>query len=403
LRKISVDIKDDYMTEVKCTCSKGCHSSPLEGYIISSKAIIELPRYLEKYNNIFIVSDERTYEAAGKAVEDIIKANGKHARSLILKGEVLPDSKTLGEILIHSHNPYNNSNVFEFSPLPDIILAVGSGTINDCCRLISFRLHIPYGVVATAPSMDGYFSAGSPIIFDGTKQTVQCTTARFVIADLDILSAAPYTMLLAGIGDMLGKYTGILDWELARDLKGEYFCETIAANVLAATDNCLKIARSIEERNVESISEIMKGFLVTGLGMVYTENSRPASGSEHIIAHAWELEDIEKGVMPPLHGLLVCEATRLVSIMLQMLLEITKDQLIKDLIIKYIPSLKETSSVCRKINIPSPIKDRDRIIRGVRRALTLRDRYTILFYLRDCLMLDCFAEKAADALIREIG
>ncbi|HOD02733.1 MAG TPA: hypothetical protein PKN28_05350, partial [Clostridiales bacterium] len=113
------------MTEVKCTCSKGCHSSPLEGYIISSKAIIELPRYLEKYNNIFIVSDERTYEAAGKAVEDIIKANGKHARSLILKGEVLPDSKTLGEILIHSHNPYNNSNVFEFSPLPDIILAVG--------------------------------------------------------------------------------------------------------------------------------------------------------------------------------------------------------------------------------------------------------------------------------------
>ncbi len=390
------------MTELVCACSKKYHSSPLDGFLISSGAVIEMPQFLKNFNNIFIVADERTYKAAGNEVEKILKADKKSVNSFILDGEVLPDSKTIGEILLHAHNPSGISNVFEYSPLPDIILAVGSGTINDCCRFVSYRLNIPYAVIATAPSMDGYFSAGSPLIFDKTKKTVQCTTPRFVIADLDILSAAPYTMLLAGIGDMLGKYTGIFDWELARDVKGEYFCETIAGNVLRATDNCLIIAQSIEEKRVESISEIMKGFLVSGLGMVYTGNSRPASGSEHIIAHAWELEDIEKGIMPPLHGLLVCEATRLVSIILQMLFDNTEDQLIKDLINKYIPFFKETSVVCKKINIQSPIKDRNRIIRGIKRALTLRDRYTILFYLRDCRMLDFYAEKAADELIREI-
>ena len=36
----------------------------------------------------------------------------------------------------------------------------------------------------------------------------------------------------------------------------------------------------------------MNGFMVTGLGMAYTGNSRPASGAEHIVGHVWELEDV---------------------------------------------------------------------------------------------------------------
>lgn len=39
----------------------------------------------------------------------------------------------------------------------------------------------------------------------------------------------------------------------------------------------------------------MDGLLVSVLGMAFVGKSRPASGSEHIIAHAWELFDIEKG------------------------------------------------------------------------------------------------------------
>ena len=92
----------------------------------------------------------------------------------------------------------------------------------------------------------------------------------------------------------------------------------------------------------------MDGFLVTGLGMAFIGNSRPASGSEHIIAHAWELFDIEKGNSPHLHGLEVCEATRLVAIMFKMLHEETEDAHLKQLIKKYIPYFDAVEEFCKK-------------------------------------------------------
>ncbi len=43
--------------------------------------------------------------------------------------------------------------------------------------------------------------------------------------------------------------------------------------------------------------------------------------------------------------------------------------------------------------------DRDTIVRGLRYALPLRDRYTILFYLRDHGLFDDYVERAADRLM----
>ena len=206
-------------------------------------------------------------------------------------------------------------------------------------------------------------------------------------------------MMLAGIGDMFGKYIGILDWELARDYSGEYYCEKIANDVIEATNKCLENGYNLAARDKECIKNIMEGFLVTGLGMSYTGNSRPASGSEHIIAHAWELYDIEHGFHPHLHGLEVCEATRLVAIMYKMLYEETNDRHMKELIEKYIPYFDAVEEFCVKMNVPPTVTDRQIIVDGIRRALIMRDRYTILFYLRDQGKFDEYAEKATDKLL----
>ncbi len=388
------------MIAFECPCDMGRHSAPIKGYEIQNGALRSLPVFLSGYRAVFAVADERTYKAAGKGVEKTLSDLGKLCGFHILKGDVLPNAQTLGDILIHlscTAKPAKSG----CSPLPDFILAVGSGTVNDCCRLVSYRLGLPYGVVGTAPSMDGYFSAGSPILFDGGKHTVQCTTPEFVVADLDIMSAAPYPMLIAGIGDMLGKYTGILDWELARDYKNEYFCEKIAADVISAADKCLDGAHGVLKRDSESVKSLMEGFAVTGLGMAFTHNSRPASGSEHIIAHAWELYDIENGNPPALHGLYVCEASRLVAAVFRRLLSETRDARLKSLITKYIRRFDAMDEFCKKANIPSPIKEKEAILFGIRKALTLRDRYTVLFYLRDNGLFEEYASRATEALLNE--
>ena len=388
------------MIEFNCTCERGSHRAPLEGYEISSGAIKKIPQILKDYKKIYMVADENTYAVAGREVEKILKENGMHHATLILDGSpILPNAETIGKIILNAHDINAKSDIFKYSPLPDFILAVGSGTVNDSCRVASYRLNLPYGIAGTAPSMDGYASAGSPILHDGTKSTVQGTTPKYIIADLDVMKDAPYDMMLAGIGDMFGKYTGILDWELARDYSGEYFCDKIAADVIDATNKCLENGYSIVDRDPECVKNVMEGLLVTGLGMAYTGNSRPASGSEHIVAHAWELHDVESGMPPHLHGLEVCEATRLIAIMYKMLLEETNDAHLKALIEKYIPYFDAVEEFCIKMKMPPTVTDRNVITAGIRRALILRDRYTILFYLRDLGKFEEYVEKAADKLL----
>ncbi len=392
------------MIEFTCNCERKKHAAPLEGCEISCGAVGKIPEILHDYHKIFLVADENTYRAAGKQVEDVLKENGMHFRTLVLHGDpVLPNAETFGTILLNLNDPAAKSDIFSYSPLPDFILAVGSGTINDSCRLVSYRLGLPYGICGTAPSMDGYVSAGSPALHDGTKSTIQGTTPKYFIADLDVMKDAPYDMLLAGIGDMFGKYTGLLDWELARDCTGEYFCVKIASDVRDAADKCLESGYDLPSRSPDCIRRIVEGFLVTGLGMAYTGNSRPASGSEHIIAHAWELYDVENGSKPHLHGLEVCEATRLVAILYRMLYDETDDCALKALIEPYLAAFDRIEEFCVRMNVPPTVTERSRILDGLHRALTLRDRYTVLFYLRDKGLFDAYAERAADALLAKLG
>lgn len=386
------------MIQKKCSCVKGMHKAPLESYVIAKGAITTLPETLKNYKRIYMVCDQNTYKVLGNTAENLLKTNGFDVYKHVLNGDVLPDTKTIGDVLIHLYSPKADSDIFQYSPKPDFILAVGSGVINDVCRFVSYREGIPYGIAATAPSMDGYASAGSPLLFDGTKATVKCTTPKYIIADLDVIKDAPYDMLLSGIGDMFGKYVGILDWELARDYNGDYYCDEIAADVIKATDACLKNGYELKNRQPDCIKNVMEGFMVTGLGMAFTGNSRPASGSEHIIAHAWELASVERGERPNLHGLEVCQATRLVAHMYRLLFEETKDEHLKSLIKKYLPYFEEVEKFCKDMEVPEVVSDYDEVINSINCALILRDRYTILFYLRDRGLLERYADYATKKL-----
>ena len=72
-----------------------------------------------------------------------------------------------------------------------IPVAVGSGTLNDIVKRAAHECERPYMCVATAASMDGYTAFGASITKDGYKQTLTCPAPRAVLADLDVLTAAP--------------------------------------------------------------------------------------------------------------------------------------------------------------------------------------------------------------------
>ncbi len=286
-------------TSFKCECGK-VHTVSLENVIIKESAIDELPVLFKNIKNILIVADNNTYNIAGKHLNELLK--NRNTSTFVFPEEHLhPDINALGRILL------------EIEKETELIIALGSGTINDISRMISYKLDIPYIIVATAPSMDGYASTVSPIITDGIKSTYNAVYPKCVIADLNILKNAPFNMIRAGIGDIIGKYTALADWKISKILNNEYYCDSIAEVVSHSLKKCIKECKDVEKLNISAIKSLTEILIFSGLAIGMTGSSRPASGEEHHLCHCWESYFLEKGEMPKwLHGNYVAVGTCIV-------------------------------------------------------------------------------------------
>src|SRR5947208_5155528 len=96
-----------------------------------------------------------------------------------------------------------------------IPIAVGAGTINDLTKLAAHRTGRPYMCVTTAASMDGYTAFGASITCNGSKQTFQCSAPKAVLADLEVICAAPGNMNAWGYADLIAKVPAGADWIIA--------------------------------------------------------------------------------------------------------------------------------------------------------------------------------------------
>lgn len=284
---------NDYLgKEFHCSCGR-VHSSTLKKIDIDREAVKRLPEHIKElgYRKIFVIADKNTYQAAGKSVVEELKKAEIALEELVLDyDELVPDEPILGEILI------------SYPRDTDLILAVGSGTINDICKFVSYQMKIDYIIFATAPSMDGFVSVGAPLMVNHVKTTFDTHGPVAVIGDTDILAQAPMNMITAGLGDILGKYTCLLDWKMAKMINGEYYCETVVDMVRNSIETVIRESSKIQERNPDAAKAVTEALVLTGMAMSFIGNSRPASGCEHHLSHYWEMKFLMEGRKPILHG-----------------------------------------------------------------------------------------------------
>ena len=277
----------------ECSCGKN-HSVDIRKIIIEKGAIKKVPEVAApfKEGKLFLVADNNTYDVAGLKVESLLKSQDFNVRTFVFNTphELTPDAATLGRLLI------------EMELGTSLIVAVGSGVINDMCRYLAYKLSLPFIIVGTAPSMDGYASVVTPTVVDGIKATLGGVYPYAIIGDIEILKNAPMKMLYAGFGDILGKVNALADWNLARQLHGEAYCEVCASFVKNALKKCIDNIDGIKNREEEAIKYLMEALVIAGVTMGMFGNSRPASGAEHHFAHYWDEDAIARGVEHPLHG-----------------------------------------------------------------------------------------------------
>ena len=144
------------------------------------------------------------------------------------------------------------------------------------------------------------------------KITYEATHPEAVLSSPAILCSAPQNMVAAGLGDMLGKHTALLDWKLSAIATGESFCEGIAGMMREAVGICERNAEGLSRREGAAVSELTQGLVLSGLAMQMMGNSRPASGCEHHLSHFWEMRQLLRGQGASLHGDKVGVATLLI-------------------------------------------------------------------------------------------
>lgn len=235
---------------------------------------------------LLFVSDEKIWKNCAKFFPDFFD-------EILLLKNPKPDEKNLQKITKIAKNY-------------DLIIALGSGTINDLCKYSSAQLKIPYVIFASAPSMNGYLSKNASITISGHKKTLSATLPIAVFCDLGILKSAPAELIKAGIGDSLCFYSCWFDWYLSHKILGTKFDEKPFKMLEKKMAFFVKNFQKFSLKDEEFLKLLIEILLLSGQGMTIAGGSYPASQSEHMIAHTIEMKYPE---LENLHGQVIAVTT----------------------------------------------------------------------------------------------
>ena len=186
-----MDIKSVLNGKYDCACKKE-HPCDIHYVEIGDGVLDKLPEICAPYKSILLIADGNTYPLCGDQVKALL---GEKITSETIFGKeiVVPNEEAISAIEACMPNG------------TDFILGIGSGVINDLCKHVSFVHGMRYGIVATAPSMDGYASVGAALILEEMKVTINARVPYAIIAESGVFSTAPLDMIRSGYGDIVGK------------------------------------------------------------------------------------------------------------------------------------------------------------------------------------------------------
>ncbi len=99
-----------------------------------------------------------------------------------------------------------------------LLISVGSGTLTDIAKVTAQRTGSRHVAVQTACSINGFIADRSVLIVAGAKRTVESRWPDVLVADTDVLTAAPWRLNLAGVGDLSTVPNAVAEWQLASRL-----------------------------------------------------------------------------------------------------------------------------------------------------------------------------------------
>ena len=269
----------------KCVCGR-VHTLETRKVVVEEKALAHFEEYMEELGltgRRTVVYDQITWKLTeGQRIRAdqniILDPNG-------LRAEDVQIEKMMQEL-----------------DRPEVIVAVGAGTIMDFGRYPAYKLGIPFVAIPTLASSDGFTANICSAILNGQKKSTPMCAPVLVVADLDIIKGAPKRLIASGINDILAKYISLADWRISHLVDGEYYCPMVAE----LAEHALKLMRDAADKYAatgEADHEAMTmAQMESGLTMQLLNHSRAASGAEHLMAHIVEMHPPRLEKAEGIHG-----------------------------------------------------------------------------------------------------
>jgi len=286
-------------SQFQCNCGR-THTVPVRKFVYATDAILQLPQIVRDCGQqasprTMVVADARTWDICGRRVFETLSDAGFRTDHVIV-----PDTDHGGPIC--DQETYRSVLAQLRGQGAELVVAVGSGVINDLCKWTSFELGVPYLVVGTAGSMNGYAAANVAAKVEGVKILVEARAPLAVVAEASVIERAPFEMIAAGFGDTIAKFQSNTDWLINNRLLDEYYCDFCAGIVADLEHLYLDHPEDIQHGKPEAVGGLFEALFWTGLAMTLVGTSAPASGGEHLLSHTLDMIAGVRGGRHDLHG-----------------------------------------------------------------------------------------------------
>jgi len=322
--------------------------------LVGNGILINIGEFLTKLCNprkVLIVSDEFIRNQYGEKIENSLKTfEIKYYWNIVKTADFSSVMETSKEIV--------EENV-------DGVIGMGGGTCIDVAKLSSYKSRKPFISLPTNAAHDGIASPFASIKDSGKPYSIVSSSPLGLLADIQIISSAPQKYARSGCGDLIAKITAVKDWELSKEMTGEYYGEYAANLALLSAEVILKNSKKIGSNLTKNTRDIVEALISAGVAAGIAGSSRPCSGAEHLFSHALDILTPGKG----LHG----EKCGIGTIMMANLHNLDWEKI---------------KSALENIGAPTTLSSlgitKEQGVEALLLAPKLRDRFTILHKVKLC-------------------
>ncbi|MCR1919135.1 iron-containing alcohol dehydrogenase [Frisingicoccus caecimuris] len=274
--------------EISSLCGKDSENHPfIRGMWIEPGAISKIKGIMQKegWQEPVIICDQNTYFAG-----DLLLENMDNYDLICLDPEDLAaDERSVS--LAQNKIPAT----------ADCMIALGSVTIHDITRYLSWQYHLPFISVPTAASGEGYTTCISAVVRKGVKGNVIASAPTYLFADTDIFAAVPQRLTAAGFSDLMGNYIALADAQISAVVTGSGFNHELYHTEVMLMQQVIEQIDNLAAGDPSSCEQLLYALILPDMEIGFYEAARPLMGAEHHLSRYLDIS-VKQPKLNAVHG-----------------------------------------------------------------------------------------------------